>query len=90
MENAVDAQLWDVIVVGAGPAGCAAAYDLAGAGLSVLLLDKNYFPRPKACAGGLTVKAVQVFHCPGGERDRSPRAACGPILAARGPSACGP
>jgi geranylgeranyl reductase family protein len=61
MENAVDAQLWDVIVVGAGPAGCAAAYDLAGAGLSVLLLDKNYFPRPKACAGGLTVKAVQAL-----------------------------
>lgn len=61
MENAVDAQLWDVIVVGAGPAGCAAAYDLATAGLSVLLLDKNCFPRPKACAGGLTVKAVQAL-----------------------------
>jgi len=61
MEKAVDGQVWDVVVVGAGPAGCAAAYDLATAGLSVLLLDKNYFPRPKACAGGLTVKAVQAL-----------------------------
>jgi geranylgeranyl reductase family protein len=56
-----DGQLWDTIVVGAGPAGCAAAYDLAAAGQSVLLLDKNDFPRPKACAGGLTGKAVQAL-----------------------------
>ena len=56
-----DGQLWDVIVVGAGPAGCAAAYDLAVAGQSVLLLDKSDFPRPKACAGGLTIKAVQTL-----------------------------
>jgi geranylgeranyl reductase family protein len=55
---------WDVLVVGAGPAGCAAAYDLAAAGQSVLLLDKHEFPRPKACAGGLTVKAVQALRYP--------------------------
>lgn len=54
-------RLWDVIVVGAGPAGCAAAYDLAAAGTSVLLLDKCSFPRPKACAGGLTIKAVRLL-----------------------------
>jgi geranylgeranyl reductase family protein len=53
--------LWDAIVVGAGPAGCAAAYDLAVAGQSVLLLDKKDFPRAKACAGGLTSKAVQAL-----------------------------
>jgi geranylgeranyl reductase family protein len=52
---------WDAIVVGAGPAGCAAAYDLAAAGQSVLLLDKSDFPRPKACAGGLTIKAVKTL-----------------------------
>ncbi len=46
----------DVMIVGAGPSGCAAAYDLVAAGLSVLLLDKQDFPRNKACAGGLTVK----------------------------------
>jgi geranylgeranyl reductase family protein len=53
--------VWDAIVVGAGPAGCAAAYDLAVAGQSVLLLDKSDFPRPKACAGGLTTKAVKTL-----------------------------
>jgi geranylgeranyl reductase family protein len=53
--------IWDAIVVGAGPAGCAAAYDLASAGRSVLLLDKSDFPRAKACAGGLTVKAVKTL-----------------------------
>jgi geranylgeranyl reductase family protein len=54
-------QLWDAIVVGAGPAGCAAAYDLAAAGQSVLLVDKRDFPRDKACAGGLTIKAVKAL-----------------------------
>ena len=54
-------EIWDAIIVGAGPAGCAAAYDLAVAGQSVLLLDKSDFPRPKACAGGLTTKAVKTL-----------------------------
>jgi geranylgeranyl reductase family protein len=54
-------QAWDVIVVGAGPAGCAAAYDLATSGRSVLLLDRCDFPRPKACGGGVTVKAVRAL-----------------------------
>ncbi len=54
-------QVWDAIVVGAGPAGCAAAYDLATSGRSVLLLDRCAFPRPKACAGGLTIKAVRAL-----------------------------
>ena len=54
-------QVWDVIVVGAGPAGCATAYDLATSGRSVLLLDRCDFPRPKACAGGVTVKAVRAL-----------------------------
>jgi len=57
-------KLWDAVIVGAGPAGCAAAYDLAAAGRSVLLVDKAEFPRPKACAGGLTMKAVQALRYP--------------------------
>jgi geranylgeranyl reductase family protein len=52
---------YDAIVVGAGPAGCAAAYDLAIAGHSVLLIDKVAFPRIKACAGALTIKAVKAL-----------------------------
>ncbi len=51
-------ELWDAIIVGAGPAGCSAAYDLAAAGRRVLLLDRVLFPRPKACAGGLTRKSL--------------------------------
>ncbi|HTV14788.1 MAG TPA: geranylgeranyl reductase family protein [Acidobacteriaceae bacterium] len=51
-------QQWDAIVVGAGPAGCAAAYDLAVAGRAVLLVDRSEFPRHKACAGGLTRKSL--------------------------------
>ena len=54
-------QAWDVIVVGAGPAGCAAAYDLTTSGKSVVLLDRCKFPRPKACAGGVTIKAVRAL-----------------------------
>lgn len=52
---------WDAIVVGAGPAGCAAAYDLAAAGRAVLLLDRAEFPRHKACAGGLTRKSLRAL-----------------------------
>jgi geranylgeranyl reductase family protein len=49
----------DVIVVGAGPAGSAAAAYLSRSGLDVLLLDKARFPRPKVCGDGLTPRAVR-------------------------------
>jgi geranylgeranyl reductase family protein len=49
---------FDAIVVGAGPAGSATAYRLASAGASVLLLDRERFPRDKPCGGGLTARAV--------------------------------
>jgi geranylgeranyl reductase family protein len=48
-----DARLWDVVVVGAGPAGASAARTAAAAGASVLLVDRATFPRYKTCAGGL-------------------------------------
>jgi menaquinone-9 beta-reductase len=47
-----------VIVVGAGPAGAAAAFHLARAGVDVLLLEKATFPREKVCGDGLTPRAV--------------------------------
>ena len=50
---------FDVIIVGAGPGGSAAAYDLAAVGAKVLLLDRKEFPRLKPCAGALTIKAVK-------------------------------
>ena len=49
----------DVIVVGAGPSGSTAAYYLAQAGLSVLLIEKSRFPRDKVCGDGLTPRAVK-------------------------------
>ena len=51
----------DILIVGAGPAGCAAAYDLAHSGKRVLLLDRRTFPRPKACACGLTRKTLKAL-----------------------------
>jgi menaquinone-9 beta-reductase len=48
----------DVIVVGAGPGGSAAAYHLARHGVSVLVLEKDEFPRDKVCGDGLTPRAV--------------------------------
>ncbi|MBU0973586.1 MAG: geranylgeranyl reductase family protein [Proteobacteria bacterium] len=51
----------DVVIIGAGPAGTAAAFDLLSGGLSVLLLDRHAFPRKKACAGGITPKAMALF-----------------------------
>jgi geranylgeranyl reductase family protein len=44
---------WDVVVVGAGPAGSSAARTAAEAGARVLLLDKAELPRYKTCGGGL-------------------------------------
>lgn len=51
----------DVVVVGAGPSGACAAYHLALAGHDVLLVDKNTFPRPKACGDGLTPRALAAL-----------------------------
>jgi geranylgeranyl reductase family protein len=56
-EQAADArgggQVWDVVIVGAGPAGASAAYAAAVAGRSVLLLEKAELPRYKTCGGGI-------------------------------------
>jgi geranylgeranyl reductase family protein len=43
----------DVVIAGAGPSGATAAYYCAKAGLDVVLIDKDRFPRKKPCGGGL-------------------------------------
>ncbi|WP_102144208.1 menaquinone reductase [Mycobacterium hubeiense] len=48
----------DVVVVGAGPAGSAAAAWACRAGRDVLVIDSAQFPRDKACGDGLTPRAV--------------------------------
>lgn len=60
----------DVIVVGAGPAGSAAAYHLATAGVDVLLLEKAAFPRDKICGDGLTPRAVKQLLAMGFDLDQ--------------------
>lgn len=55
---------FDVIVVGAGPAGSTAARELAAAGARVLILDKETFPRYKACGGGIPVRTERLFPFP--------------------------
>ena len=52
---------WDVIVVGAGPAGCAAAIAVAQQGRAVLLLDAKKFPRRKACGGCLNPNSIGLL-----------------------------
>jgi geranylgeranyl reductase family protein len=51
----------DLLVVGGGPAGAAAAIRGAAAGLAVLLCDKASFPRDKTCGDGLTTSALRLL-----------------------------
>jgi flavin-dependent dehydrogenase len=55
------AQSWDAVIVGAGPAGAAAAIAAAQRSLRVLLIDKCRFPRFKCCGGCLNQAALSVL-----------------------------
>lgn len=55
------AEVADVVVVGGGPAGAAAAIALARAGRTVTLVDKARFPRDKFCGDGLTAGALRLL-----------------------------
>jgi len=52
---------WDVVVVGGGPAGAAAALAARAAGCSVLVLDRADFPRDKVCGDGIAPEALDVL-----------------------------
>ncbi len=56
-------QRFDVLVVGAGPAGSATAIHLARGGAHVLLADRARFPRDKPCGGGVTGRALRQAPC---------------------------
>ncbi|MBM4346621.1 MAG: geranylgeranyl reductase family protein [Deltaproteobacteria bacterium] len=58
----VTPNLYDVIVVGAGPGGSTAARFCARSGLKTLLIEKEKFPRYKPCGGCLSLKTIQLLN----------------------------
>jgi geranylgeranyl reductase family protein len=62
----------DVLVVGGGPSGAAAAYHLARYGVDVLLVDRATFPREKVCGDGLTPRGVRALLAMGVEPLQTP------------------
>ena len=53
--------VYDVAIVGAGPAGSAAGITLAAEGAKVLIVDKKEFPREKVCGDGLIADSIQTL-----------------------------
>ncbi len=60
------------VIIGAGPAGCAAAITLARSGARVTLVDKATFPRDKICGDGLTTGALRELEALGFSPDGVP------------------
>lgn len=52
---------FDIIITGAGPAGCAAALSLKEPGLQVALIDKSVYPRDKVCGDAIPGRAVKML-----------------------------
>ena len=63
--SAISNRLWDVVIVGAGPAGAIAACHLAAGGHRVLLLDCKKFPREKVCGDALLPDALRCLDAVG-------------------------
>lgn len=59
------AHIYDVIVVGAGPAGSSAAYHLASRGVDVLLVDRFAFPRDKRCGDAVMSPSLEEMELMG-------------------------
>lgn len=77
---------YDLIVVGAGPAGCAAAITARRAGAEVLLLERGRFPRHKVCGEFVSAESLNLLQGLLTEKDRrlivdAPRIAQGRIFA---------
>src|ERR1044072_7040829 len=57
----MEVNFFDVVMVGAGPAGSFAAEKRARAGQAVVLFDGRSDGEPKACGGGVTAKALKAW-----------------------------
>ena len=55
----------EILVIGGGPAGCAAAIELVRSGRNVTIIDKANFPRDKCCGDGLTTDALRILESMG-------------------------
>ncbi len=53
--------MYDVAVIGAGPAGCVASKMLAQEGFRTILIEKEMLPRDKPCAGGVTLNTCRLL-----------------------------
>ena len=60
-----DPSMYDALVIGAGPAGSAAAWAIARAGYRVALVDREAFPRDKTCGDGLIPDSLGALHTMG-------------------------
>ena len=53
--------IYDLIVIGGGPAGCAAAISRARGGAGVLLLERGHFPRHKVCGEFVSAESLELL-----------------------------
>ena len=54
-------EVYDVAIIGGGPAGCACALALKNSGLNIILIEKNTFPRDKVCGDAIPGIAVKIL-----------------------------
>lgn len=53
--------VYDIVIIGGGPAGSSCALRAAELGLSAIVLERDRFPRDKPCGGGLTPRAMELM-----------------------------
>lgn len=54
-------EIFEAVVIGGGPAGCAAAYTLASNNVRTCVIDRSAFPREKLCGGLVTQRSKRIF-----------------------------
>lgn len=60
--DSMDDHIWDLVVIGAGPAGGMTSYLAAKSGMRTLLVERHAFPRAKVCGGCLNAAGVDLLN----------------------------